>query len=137
MTYDADAVAAAKEHVNGIRSRTVCAVCGGQPIEWHHDDHVLKPNRRVSNLTCHGFPLDVIDAEISKCEPLCRRCHMKADGRADNSGEKHPRAKLTADQVEAIRADTRTQQEIADCYGISRPHVGRIKRYARWKGPGQ
>lgn len=49
------------------------------------------------------------------------------------SGEKNGQAKLTYDQVVAIRADTRYQREIAKDYGISQLHVSRIKRKLVWK----
>lgn len=82
MAYDAEAKTAAKLHVAAIRARTVCSQCGGQPIEWHHEDHVVKTNRRVAHLVALGFPIPVIDEEIYKCEAVCRSCHMKEDGRA-------------------------------------------------------
>ena len=49
------------------------------------------------------------------------------------SGERHPRAKLTDEQVAAIRADTRPQVEIAKAFGIRQPHVSSIKRGAARK----
>ena len=46
--------------------------------------------------------------------------------------ERHPMARLSRAQAESIRADTRTQQQIADEYGISQTHVGKIKRGLVW-----
>lgn len=46
-------------------------------------------------------------------------------------GERHGRARLTDEQVEAIRVDTRTQQAIADDYGINRSMVSHIKKGIR------
>jgi hypothetical protein len=40
--------------------------------------------------------------------------------------------KLTAEQVDAIRADTRPQQEIALAYGVLQGTVSKIKRGAIW-----
>lgn len=42
------------------------------------------------------------------------------------------KAKLTDDQVRAIRKDSRTGFEIADEYGLSYQQVSRIKRRERW-----
>lgn len=48
------------------------------------------------------------------------------------TGEQNGRAKLTADQVRAIRSDPRIQREIAADYGISRPNVSNIKSRKYW-----
>lgn len=47
-------------------------------------------------------------------------------------GEKHWSAQIGEDSVRAIRADTRTQQAIADNYGLSRSLIGLIKQRKRW-----
>lgn len=47
-------------------------------------------------------------------------------------GERHGMAKLTEDQVRAIRLDSRPQRLIAAEYGIRQPAVSRIKRGHRW-----
>ena len=48
-------------------------------------------------------------------------------------GEEHPLAKMTADQVRAIRRDTRLLREIAADYGITSGSVSRIKLRGNWK----
>ena len=47
-------------------------------------------------------------------------------------GKAHGRAKLTREDVYAIRADTRLQREIAADYGINRSAVSNIKLRKRW-----
>lgn len=42
-------------------------------------------------------------------------------------------AVLTADAVESIRLDARSQKEIAAVYGVSQPHVSRIKSGRVWR----
>lgn len=49
-----------------------------------------------------------------------------------NRGEQCGTAKLTSEQVRAIRADTRTQEAIAATYGIRASQVSRIKNRVRW-----
>lgn len=70
-----------REFIAAIRNQTVCANCGGQPIEWHHEDHPLHPGHRVSCLGANCATFERIQREIDRCTPLCRRCHMQADGR--------------------------------------------------------
>jgi hypothetical protein len=48
-------------------------------------------------------------------------------------GELNGRAKLTLEQIEAIRIDKRTQRTIAKEYSISKSQVGNIKRGEQWK----
>ncbi len=73
--------AIAQEYVRKIRARTFCVRCGAQPIDWHHFDHVARPRDRITLLVNDCASLARIDAEIKKCEALCRTCHMIADGR--------------------------------------------------------
>lgn len=49
-----------------------------------------------------------------------------------NRGERCAAAKLTAEQVLAIRADKRKQKDIAAAYGIRDSQVSRIKNGVRW-----
>jgi len=51
----------------------------------------------------------------------------------DARGEKHGNARLTADDVRAIRADPRTQSEIAEDYGLSQSYVSQIRRCVKWR----
>lgn len=47
-------------------------------------------------------------------------------------GEKNASAKLTEDDVRAIRRDPRNWREVASDYGISPVQVWRIKNWLRW-----
>lgn len=49
-----------------------------------------------------------------------------------NRGERSATAKLTEDQVAAIRKDTRLQKEIAADYGVKENTISRIKSGKRW-----
>jgi len=51
---------------------------------------------------------------------------MHAKGRGI-SGENHPWAKLSDEEVAAIRAARGTQRQIAEAFGISQGHVSRLK----------
>jgi hypothetical protein len=73
----------ATEFVSGINKKTFCKLCGRQPIEWHKKAHEKFPNSRVSSLRTQGASIQRIKLEIDSCEPLCRSCHMKIDGRTE------------------------------------------------------
>lgn len=133
----------AKDHVDQIRAATACERCGinsssPHSVEWHNEEHVQQPGRRIGRLVANGLPLDVIDAEIARCEALCPRCHMIIDGRIEKTrlrlpGATNPNAKLTFKQIQEIRVDMRYQKVIAAEYGITQGHVSRIKRRAQRK----
>lgn len=48
-------------------------------------------------------------------------------------GEENSSAKLTEEDVYAIRRDPRRQKQIAYDYGIGQMQVSRIKRRLKWK----
>jgi len=56
---------------------------------------------------------------------------MAAKGRSTR-GERNAQAKLTADDVKAIRASGYTQQKLADQYGVSRRAIQLIIQKKRW-----
>lgn len=75
--------ARARAFVDEINAKTVCAHCGATSIEWHNPEHVVG-NRwrfRISAMVVRGAAVSSIAAEIDRCIPLCRRCHMAEDGR--------------------------------------------------------
>jgi hypothetical protein len=60
---------------------------------------------------------------------------MAAKGRATKvSGAAHYAARLTPDQVRAIRVDARTVTEIAREYGTGRSIISAIRTGKKWKG---
>lgn len=50
----------------------------------------------------------------------------------DWRGEKHPRSKLTVEEVYAIREDPRGHTEIAKDYCVGDTAIGKIKRRQKW-----
>lgn len=59
---------------------------------------------------------------------------MVAKGRASApKGEEHHDAKLTADQVRAIRLDSRSQRVIAENYGVTQGAIAHIKTRRSWR----
>lgn len=63
--------------------------------------------------------------------------HLRADTQSNNALDRHldgtmRQAKLTADEVREIRADTRAIKIIAEHYKVSRVQIERIKSGQRW-----
>ena len=63
--------------------------------------------------------------------------HLRPDTVSANMLDKHrdgtfTTAKLTQEQVRAIRADMRSQREIADEYGVARETISHIKTGKSW-----
>lgn len=56
----------------------------------------------------------------------------RIERRGSWEGEKNPNARLTQADVDAIRGDSRTHQEIALDYGVSRQTITKIKSHERW-----
>lgn len=76
----------------------------------------------------------------------CRPSHLFQGTQADNNrdmhvkgraralrGEANPRAKLTEEQVRAIRADPRPKKTLARVYGVSRSAIQFIKSGRNWR----
>ena len=76
-----EAKAVARAFMVKVRATTKCQRCGRQPVDFHNPAHEARPSRRVARLAAMGYPIARIQAEIDASEPLCRRCHMKEDGR--------------------------------------------------------
>ena len=100
-----------RAYVDSVNARTVCAHCGAQPIEWHNPEHVElnRQDWRIGRMVNLPRSIAAIQAEMDRCTPLCRRCHMAEDGRLGafsakgQPGEANGRAKLTEDDVREIR----------------------------------
>jgi hypothetical protein len=99
----AAAIQTARAFVAQMRAATVCSRCGLQPIEWHSDRHLEHPTFRISTMAGKGYSPAKIAAEMARCEALCRKCHVTADGRLAflRLGPTHPtcRANLWPERV--------------------------------------
>lgn len=103
--------------------------------------------------TAHRFLWLLENPTLPLPEAVCHRCdnslcmnplHLFAGTQADNvrdcitkkrysRGSTHATAKLTEEEVKAIRADSRAHKYIAADYGITVKYVGSIKRRRWWK----
>jgi hypothetical protein len=89
---DAARIAERRAIVAEINARTFCAHCGAQPIEWHNPEHVAlnRQRYRISSLVAGRRAIRVIQEEMARCTPLCRRCHMREDGRLKTLVDNRP-----------------------------------------------
>lgn len=93
-------------------------------------------------------PSDLISLHGDTCESAAciRPDHLRWGTYADNAADRdrlgrrepprgtaHGMAKLTADDVRAIRADSRPQRQIAAAYGITQAAVSAIRLRKLWK----
>lgn len=80
MPYSETAKAEARAFLKKVRAKTRCRWCKRKPVDFHDLKHKKTP-KQVGTLAAAGYPIARIKAVIARCEPLCRRCHMKTDGR--------------------------------------------------------
>ena len=92
------------------------AFCEGKTEERNHVNHIdgNPSNNRADNLEW-----------VTRSENMLHSVHVL--GHKTAVGNLAPNRKLTAEQVIAIRADTRTNKEIAADYGIGHSTVSNVK----------
>ncbi len=112
----------------GRASTFDCVDCGRPARHWSYNhgcaDEVLDEARGL-----------VLCPHIEHYSPRCVPCHIAYDGN-DRSGENHARAKLTEEDVREIRRmysiGERSQQSIADEYGVAQHTVSKLLRRKTW-----
>ena len=68
-----------REYVENLKASTPCSDCGNTyPSYVMQFDHIIDDKRgNVANLVRSSFSLEVIQAEIDKCELVCANCHAE------------------------------------------------------------
>lgn len=118
-------------------------------LEWGYGRFAVgrgevKAHRMAYELAVGPVPDGLMVCHHCDNPPCCNPSHLFVGDGFDNMGDmaakgrslqgvKHHKAKLSDDDVRAIRVDTRRQVEIAEEYGVSRGLVGHIKRRLIWK----
>ncbi len=85
-----------QETVHKIKASLGCRECGeNHPacLNFHHRNRDEK-EYGIGVLTAGGYPMDVLLAEIAKCDVLCSNCHRK-----HHWEEKHPKLVAVSDEA--------------------------------------
>jgi hypothetical protein len=98
----------------------------GYGVTWA--DGRMSPAHRVNYEERHGrLPAGVELDHLCRVRACVRPEHLEPVTHAENC-RRGARAKLTADEVAAIRESSETQRVIARRYGVTQGHIARIRR---------
>lgn len=108
--------------------------------------HERKAHRVAYELFNGPIPDGLIARHKCDNPSCCNPHHLEPGTHRDNSadaisrnrlarGERHPRAKLTDEQVKDIRSSPLTGQALAKRYGVSKSTISGIRTYAHRKKP--
>jgi hypothetical protein len=104
---------------------------------WRFDQ--IRCERPVSRWIQHPLLIDLVEAaskESATPPPSSFARSLKDRARpfkGRRKGEAHPEAKMTTQQVIAIRADPRSSKEVAAAFGMSRSGIKDIRSRKTWR----
>ena len=111
-----------------------CVLCGAtEGLEFDHIDRTTK-----TFVITSGFdrPKEVLYRELVKCQLLCREHHKEKTSAEPNPnrarGMRSSHAKLTDEDVRAIRASSLLGRQLAEQYGMSLGQIYKIKSGKYW-----
>lgn len=99
--------------------RLICEAFHGSPPGGAHAAHA------------NGDSLDDRAENLSWKTPKENSADKRAHG-THQAGEKHPRARLTSEQVEAIRKSPLSSRAAATRFGVNQSQIVRIRNGSRW-----
>jgi len=74
--YDKQRQARGRKYLQQIKTEKGCAKCGYNEHPAALDFNHLDPSKKSFNIaSCASLSLNLLDAEIAKCEILCANCH--------------------------------------------------------------
>lgn len=134
-----------------IRDENGCLIWQGAKLRFGYG--TIQYNNIKSK--AHRVAWELVNGPIPAGMHVCHKCDVPACINVDHlflgtpaenvadmwrkgrgvahKGARNGRAKLSEEQICAIKSDTRTQIEIANHYGIKQPQVSRIKNGATWR----
>lgn len=112
----------------------VCVRCGStKNLELDHIDRSTKVSHNI-----WSWSKKRREAEIEKCQVLCRDCHKAKSlkfGDQGKPGETNPMSKLREIDIKyifALRESGMSQKEIGAEFGINQTAVGKVLRRVTW-----
>lgn len=127
QTKEVPTYGAAHLRLGKAKAHQCASGCGKTARDWSYKGGC--PNELIATGWQAGMKYSLDPAYY---EPLCRDCHRQRDF----AGELNAAAKLTEEQVKAIReahsAGT-SQAALGRTYGVSQAQIGRIVRRESWK----
>lgn len=75
----------AKQYVKNYLETHPCVMCGNSDILVLEFDHLRDKTQTISSMIQESKSLDVIKAEINKCQVLCANCHKVKTHKEQNT----------------------------------------------------
>ena len=107
----------------------ICDECGSaENLQLDHRDPKQKVSHRIWSWSDTRR-----EAELAKCRPLCVSCHKRKSALEVVAGVAKFNAKLTENDIHAIRLSHESCRVLALRYDVSFKTVSRIKNRVDWK----
>lgn len=107
----------------------VCARCGStENLVLDHRDPKLKVSHRI-----WSWCRERREAELAKCQALCRYCHRLKTAAEAARGERARCAKLTTEDVRLIRSSRLPGVVLADLLGVGKSTISSVRNRRTWK----
>jgi|SRR6516164_5497046 len=107
----------------------MCVNCSSaELLELDHID----PKQKVSH-KIWSWSVQRREAELAKCQILCRVCHEKTSAAVLPRGEEHGSAILREEDVLMIRASGESRKTLAQRYNVSPETIKTIRARRSWK----
>lgn len=125
-------------HDEWIAKNGPCTECGSwDGLEVDHIDPTTKDDsfrgtNHSGTFKVFGWSEERREAELAKCTIRCRKCHIEKSRGEVLHGEEKVEARLTEANIGEIRTSTEPRVVLAERFGVTVTHVGKIQRKERW-----
>jgi len=106
-----------------------CAICGStENLEF---DHIDSSSKEIKIGECMSYDINLIQKELSKCQLLCKKCHIEK-----TKLNKDSNARISYEEAKNIRSDyinlDITQKQLGKKYNLKQREISYILRGKRW-----
>lgn len=106
-----------------------CAVCGS--TENLEIDHIHSDDKAFGVSEHITMSMSKVAAELTKCQLLCRSCHIKKTRAYKDSNAKIDEATVRSIREKYAKGNI-TQKELGNLYNLKQREISNIVRYQRW-----